>query len=63
MKIKIISDGTPHGTKVIDMDTGEPIAGILEVTWRVDAGGDAIAELKIYGVPVEVVGKRKDIEE
>ncbi len=35
-KIRIESDGTPHGTHVIDTYTGEEIKGILDVQVNCD---------------------------
>jgi hypothetical protein len=33
MNIKIVSDGTWYGTKIIDSDTGETINNVIKVEW------------------------------
>lgn len=38
MRIKIISDGTAHGTQVVNAETGEPIEHVQRVAWRHEAG-------------------------
>ena len=35
MKLKIISDGTIKGTKVVDQDTGEELIGVTSIEWSV----------------------------
>jgi len=35
-KLKIISDGTPQGTSVVDAETGEPIDGVTDVRLEVN---------------------------
>ena len=37
MKLKIISDGTIDGTKVIDKETNSSLERISEIIWEVDA--------------------------
>lgn len=39
--IKIVSDGTAHGTQVLC--DGKPLPDVISVTWTVDAGGVAMA--------------------
>lgn len=58
MKIKIISDGTQAGTKVINEETGEPLKYVTEVVWRLSAESDGLAEvsLTMVDVPVELQG-------
>ncbi len=57
IKLKIISDGTPSGTKVIDAVTGENLDGVKAVSWRIGVDR-ALAEcnLELCHVPAEVVG-------
>lgn len=58
MEIKVISDGTPRGTSVINKETGEPIDRVTEVTWHCSATDSmATVELKLLNVEVQVVGK------
>lgn len=60
--IKIISDGTGFGTKVVDEATGEPITNITRVEWVVAADGVAMVNLRAIKVPVEVVGDGRVID-
>lgn len=52
MKATIISDGTQQGTKVLRADGGEPIPGICSVTWRIDVGGVAHADVLLQMVTI-----------
>jgi hypothetical protein len=57
MKVKIISDGTPRGTRVVDTATGEPLYQVRAVTWACEARGTAKAILELVGVEIEVIGE------
>jgi hypothetical protein len=57
MKIKIISDGTPVGTQVINEATGETIDQCTSVKFEVSVGKLATVELKLVKVPIQVIGK------
>jgi hypothetical protein len=57
MKIKIISDGTSAGTKIVDQDTGEFLNNAVSVTWRISVHGTAVATVTLRDVPVDVVGE------
>ena len=37
MKLKIISDGTVAGTRVINRDTDEAIEDVYSIAWEIDA--------------------------
>ena len=55
MKIKIISDGTSAGTKIIDEDSGEEIGSVSKVGWIAEAGEvKTRAVVEIINVPVEI---------
>ena len=55
MRIKIISEGDIRNTRIINADTGEMIENVRVVTWELDVlHGEAVATLKVVGVPVEV---------
>lgn len=56
--IKIISDGTPNGTKVIDLETGKIIHWVQEVTWRIDTDNLAQVTIKVLNVPVELTSNK-----
>ena len=57
MKIKVISDGTTYGTRVINIDTQEELKGVSRVEIVCDANdreGLAVVTLRMIGVPVDV---------
>ena len=57
MKLKLISDGLIWGdhTRVVNAKTGEPLQGVVSITWRADAGaGLATLALVLTKVPVEL---------
>lgn len=57
MKIRIISDGTGPGTRVVD-ERGEKVEMVTAVKWKLDdPRGLATAELTFVKVPVEVEGE------
>lgn len=48
MSVKIVSDGTPQGTRVLD-DFGMPISGVTKITWIMEDAqsiGKAIIEFE-----------------
>ena len=62
MKLKIISDGTNTGTKLIDEDTGEMIHGISKLTWEVNVENFTTkVGVEFFNIPVEFVSKA-DVE-
>jgi hypothetical protein len=59
MKIKIVSDGTSMGTKIVNADTGEDtglVKQVQSITWSIDAKSLATVVMTLVKVPVEVVG-------
>lgn len=59
MKIKIISDGTVHGTEVVNAETGETIEGIVSIEWSIQVKrGEPYARaiIKAIDVPIEFTG-------
>ena len=57
MNVKIISDGTRDGTKLIDLDTGEPIPNVKFIKWEMGAmDGFSTAFATFYDVQCELVG-------
>ena len=46
MRVKIESDGTSRGTRVVNADTGEELDGVREIEWSWERG---------YGVRVRLV--------
>ena len=64
MKIKVISDGTPSGTQVLDEDTGQALPNVKAVTWYIDTDSImADVVIKLRKVPVEIVGTLKQKKE
>lgn len=55
MKLKLISDGTNTGTKLIDEDTGEMVHGISKLTWEANSN-DMITKttVEFFNIPVEL---------
>jgi len=54
MKLKVISDGTLNGTKVVDLETNENLNGVYEVTWQHGVGELPKATIRLYNIPVEI---------
>lgn len=57
MRLKITSDGTPHNTHVIDIETGERVENVQRVEWSVDVRDRypvARAQIVIIDIPVDV---------
>lgn len=63
MKLKIISDGTNIGTRLVDEDSGEPIPLIQKLTWEASADGFNLTKVtvEILNIPVEITAKA-DVE-
>lgn len=59
MKLKIISDGTKTGTKLIDEDTNETLGLVQKLTWEAKSDGFPLTKVNIelLNVPVEIVTK------
>lgn len=60
-KVKIISDGTFQGTRVIDLLSGESLAGVVEVSFDMRRGEHSTATITLIDVPIEVVANETDI--
>jgi hypothetical protein len=56
MNIKIISDGTATGTKIVDTTTGEQLNGVTKLTYTIESGGLAKAILELEPISAEIVG-------
>jgi hypothetical protein len=54
MKLKIISDGDPRTTKVVDVETGKTVANVTKIEWSLDVSGIAQATITLVGLPVEI---------
>ena len=56
MKIKIISDGTPNGTKIVNAETGEHIENVRGIIWKCSVGHLAEVILDMINIPAEIQG-------
>lgn len=54
MEIKIISDGTVNGTRVINKETGEKLKNIESIQWNIDAKDKMIARATLIFIKTEV---------
>lgn len=59
MRIKIISDGTIWGTKVIDDKTGEIIENVRRISWDCDAASGANLKIEFMLPKAEIEGEIK----
>jgi hypothetical protein len=51
---RIISDGSPGGTRVL-MPDGTPIPNVIRVEWYLDADGSIKARLDLYTASIDAV--------
>jgi hypothetical protein len=65
VKLKIVSDGTPRGTKVRDADTGREIDDVREVRWRLKSGqpAEAMITFRPESIDLEVDAARVYVDE
>lgn len=60
MKLKIVSDGNPINTKVVDVETGKDITkSVRGINWQISVDRLAEAEIVLVGTPVEITGEFK----
>jgi hypothetical protein len=57
MWLKIISDGTVKGTRVVDAQTGEEVGNVTAVSWSMGNDGLTEAVVTLGCVPAEVAGE------
>jgi hypothetical protein len=58
MKVKLISDGTFIGTKVVDAETGELVEGVAGIEWCLTNYAEpAVLTLHFIDMPVELSGE------
>lgn len=61
-KIKIISDGTSNGTKVVDLETGEFIPHITALAISVEVGGLVTAYIRLVNVKLDMIANLSEKE-
>lgn len=54
MKLRIVSDGTPLGTHIVNAETGERIENVLGVQWEINGRQTARAIIEVKDVPVDL---------
>lgn len=55
MKLKIISDGTARGSRVVNADTGEEVENVSSVSWHLDGKGCiSTAEIGVEMLAAEI---------
>jgi hypothetical protein len=56
MRVKIVSDGTVDGTRVVDAETGELMRGVMGIQWIATPGSEAgvYAVLTLRNVEVDL---------
>ena len=58
MQVKIISDGTPHGTKVVTAD-GSPVRGLTGIVFRAEVDDVNRADLSLSRVEIDAVAEAR----
>ncbi len=58
-KIKIVSDGTTHGTYVLLPD-GSKLPGIISIQWKISANMSGEATIKLLDVEIDAIGDMKN---
>lgn len=62
MKLKVISDGTVGGTKLVtDDEKQEAIEHVTSIHWSIKANGFAYLYVGIVNVPAELVGELVEV--
>jgi hypothetical protein len=54
MRLRIISDGTPHSTRVIDEDTGEKVEGVTSVNIDINLER-SIARIELLNPKIDII--------
>ena len=54
MKLKIISDGSPENTEVLNIETGEKLDGVTHIDWHIEAQELAECTIRLHNIPLEV---------
>jgi hypothetical protein len=62
MRVKIVGDGTWTGTKVVDVETGEKLEGVLCVTWSCRPPEHSKAWITLHVVEIDVETEAQEFE-
>jgi len=55
MRLKIVSDGHPRNTQIVDEATGQAVEGVTKLEWKMDRHNLATATITLESVSVDVV--------
>ena len=61
IRLKIISDGTPETTQVIDKETGNDIKGVQHINIYMDVTRQTVVEITVLGVDIDMDNLDGDI--
>lgn len=56
MKLRLISDGTQHGTFVVDDATNEPVENVESIDWHYEAGR-AVGVIRLAPMGADLSGE------
>jgi hypothetical protein len=59
-KMRIVSDGTPWGTKVFDENGVEIKAHITAIDWSIRPGNAGVVTIQFHNVELDAVGEMKE---
>ena len=59
--LKIISDGTPYGTKVINSKPGEEIEGVRSIEWSISYNEISVAKIELAVSLIDAIGQKSKI--
>jgi hypothetical protein len=59
--LRIVSDGTPMGTRIVEEDSGLALGAVQSITWHLDVSTMlATCDVQLLKVPVDLRGKLAD---
>jgi len=61
MRLKIVSDGTAVGTRVMD-DAGRELENVISLDWSIMPGRAATAVITLKEVPVELAAQFENVD-
>lgn len=61
MRLQIMSDGTPHGTRVTD-EYHKPIEGVTAISWNQEVGQMPVIKITLNTAQVGLIANLPDAE-
>jgi len=61
MILKVISDGNPQDTIIVNAETGEKVDGVCEIDWHLDNKNLSLVTIKLYA-DCEIITRDIEIE-